>query len=107
MLQIRKFKNSCVFQAILLGIGLQHKSVDTVSNEIDLPTSQVLGLFNRTIRKLKTLLNKIVADAVEEELKPSLGDQHAADKVVIQPLEGLENELVSHKPKTNYISESI
>lgn len=39
-------------QALLLGIGLQHKSVDQLEKEIDLPSSQLMGLFNRVIRKI-------------------------------------------------------
>lgn len=38
-------------QALLLGIGLQHKSVSDLEKEIDLPSSQLMGLFNRLIRK--------------------------------------------------------
>lgn len=40
-----------MFQALLLGIGLQHKSVDQLEKEIELPSSQLMGLFNRLIRK--------------------------------------------------------
>ncbi len=40
------------FQALLLGIGLQHKSVDELEKEIELPGSQLMGLFNRVIRKV-------------------------------------------------------
>lgn len=39
------------FQALLLGIGLQHKSVEQLEKEIELPSSQLMGLFNRLIRK--------------------------------------------------------
>lgn len=38
--------------ALLLGVGLQHKSVDQLEKEIDLPSSQLMGLFNRLIRKV-------------------------------------------------------
>lgn len=41
-----------LLQALLLGIGLQHKSVDQLEKELDLPSSQLMGLFNRLIRKL-------------------------------------------------------
>lgn len=40
-----------LLQALLLGVGLQHKSVDQLDKEIDLPSSQLMGLFNRLIRK--------------------------------------------------------
>lgn len=43
---------SSVLQALLLGIGLQHKSVDQLEKEIELPSGQLMGLFNRIIRKV-------------------------------------------------------
>lgn len=41
-----------IFQALLLGVGLQHKSVDQLEKEIELPAGQLMGLFNRIIRKV-------------------------------------------------------
>ena len=41
-----------VFQAVLLALGLQHKGVDVLTKELDLPATQVLALFNKSIRKL-------------------------------------------------------
>ena len=41
-----------VLQALLLGLGLQHKSVDQLEKEIELPSGQLMGLFNRLIRKV-------------------------------------------------------
>ncbi|KTG02824.1 hypothetical protein cypCar_00037356 [Cyprinus carpio] len=38
--------------ALLLGTGLQHKSIDELEKEIELPGSQLMGLFNRVIRKV-------------------------------------------------------
>ena len=73
-------------QAILLGLGLQHKTVDEVQvwppvtlsvclsdtlhtqRELDLPASQVLGLFNRAIRKFVQVFNSVSETAVEETL---------------------------------------
>lgn len=39
-------------QALLLGLGLQHKTLEDLEKELDLPSSQLLGLFNRIIRKV-------------------------------------------------------
>lgn len=33
-------------------MGLQHKSVDQLEKEIELPSGQLMGLFNRIIRKV-------------------------------------------------------
>lgn len=53
------------FQAILLGIGLQHKTVDALSVELELDASQLLGLFNRTIRRIVQHLDEIMERAIE------------------------------------------
>ncbi|KAM4721086.1 RNA cytidine acetyltransferase [Rhinophrynus dorsalis] len=54
--------------ALILGIGLQHKSVDQLEKELELPSSQLMGLFNRIIRKIIQLFNKIQEKAVEDEM---------------------------------------
>lgn len=64
------FKVSTAQSAILLGIGLQHKSVDTLEKELELPSSQVLGLFNRLMRKVTQCLNGIVESSIEQSLAP-------------------------------------
>lgn len=46
--------------AILLGVGLQHRSVDSLSEELDLPVNQVLAFFNKTIRKITTFLKEMI-----------------------------------------------
>lgn len=54
--------------AILLSIGLQHRSVDSISVELNLPSSQILAFFNKTIRKLSMCLKEIVESHVAKEL---------------------------------------
>lgn len=54
--------------ALLLGIGLQHKSVDELEKEIDLPSSQLMGLFNRLIRKLVQVFTNIQEKAIEAQM---------------------------------------
>ncbi|PIK41706.1 putative N-acetyltransferase 10-like [Apostichopus japonicus] len=61
-------KFSAVQLAILLGIGLQHKTVDDLMKELDLPATQILGLFNRVVRKLTQQLNEILSQEVEKEI---------------------------------------
>ncbi len=50
------------FQAILLGIGLQHKSVEDLEKELETPSSQILGLFNRLLKKIVQVIT--VCDTV-------------------------------------------
>ncbi|XP_016301276.1 RNA cytidine acetyltransferase-like isoform X2 [Sinocyclocheilus anshuiensis] len=54
--------------ALLLGIGLQHKSIDELEKEIELPGSQLMGLFNRVIRKVVQFFNTLQESAVEAEM---------------------------------------
>ncbi|XP_013884650.1 RNA cytidine acetyltransferase [Austrofundulus limnaeus] len=54
--------------AILLGVGLQHKSVDQLEKEIDLPSSQLMGLFNRLIRKVVQVFTSIQEKEIEAEM---------------------------------------
>lgn len=51
---------SAVQSAIILGLGLQHKTVDQLATELELPSSQLLGLFNRTMRRLERFTSKIL-----------------------------------------------
>uniref|UniRef100_A0A670HTS1 RNA cytidine acetyltransferase n=1 Tax=Podarcis muralis TaxID=64176 RepID=A0A670HTS1_PODMU len=59
---------SATQSALLLGIGLQHKSVDQLEKELELPSGQLMGLFNRSIRKVVQVFNTILEKAVEEQM---------------------------------------
>nr|XP_022903005.1 RNA cytidine acetyltransferase isoform X1 [Onthophagus taurus] len=61
---------SAVQSAILLGIGLQHKTVDELSKDLELPSSQLLALFNRLIRRSVQHLNGILEQDVEKAMIP-------------------------------------
>lgn len=61
---------SAVQSAILLAIGLQHKTVDSLATELDLPSSQLLGLFNRLIRRVVQYLNSVLEEDVEKSIAP-------------------------------------
>jgi len=44
----------CVCQAILLGLGLQHRTVESLSDELNkLAIGQILGIFNQLIRQIQ------------------------------------------------------
>nr|CAI5852038.1 unnamed protein product [Callosobruchus analis] len=59
---------SAVQSAILLGLGLQHKTVDDLAGELELPSNQLLGLFNRLIRRCVQYLNTALEQEVEKHL---------------------------------------
>ncbi|XP_075044406.1 RNA cytidine acetyltransferase [Mixophyes fleayi] len=69
---------SAAQSALLLGVGLQHKSMDQLEKEIELPSSQLMGLFNRVIRKIVQLFNSIQEKAVEDGMV-------ATKEVVMEP----------------------
>lgn len=72
----------------MLGLGLQHKIVDDLSKELDLPGTQLLGLFNKTIRKFLDFINRILELAVANQLEnlEDPGDKTAGMLPVAQSL---------------------
>uniref|UniRef100_A0A8C5W9M5 RNA cytidine acetyltransferase n=1 Tax=Leptobrachium leishanense TaxID=445787 RepID=A0A8C5W9M5_9ANUR len=78
---------SAAQSALLLGIGLQHKTVDQLAKEIELPGGQLMGLFNRVIRKMVQLFNRVQEKAIEDEMV-------TAKEVVMEPiLKSLDEDL--------------
>lgn len=63
----------CAQVAVLLGTGLQHRDVDSVAAELDIPVSQVLAFFNKTIRKIATSLREMVEAHVSSEMAGGKG----------------------------------
>ncbi|CAK7308784.1 RNA cytidine acetyltransferase [Vulpes lagopus] len=66
--QLGDLSLSAAQSALLLGIGLQHKSVDQLEKEIELPSGQLMGLFNRIIRKVVKLFSEVQERAIEEQM---------------------------------------
>ncbi len=67
-----------VMQGILLGIGLQHKDMETVAADLTLPVSQLLAMFIKILRKVTTHFAAVVASAVDAELGGAVGKAAAA-----------------------------
>ncbi|XP_038050759.1 RNA cytidine acetyltransferase-like isoform X2 [Patiria miniata] len=71
---------SAVQSAILVGLGIQHKTVDCLAKDLDLPSSQILALFNRIIRKVVQEFTGTLEREVESTIMT------ASDKeVVMEP----------------------
>ena len=79
--------------AILLGIGLQHKSPDDLSKEMEVPTTQLLGLFVRSIRKFSKFFKELEESAITESL-PTESTMDTAMLAVGGDRVPLEQELV-------------
>ncbi|NWX58490.1 NAT10 acetyltransferase, partial [Promerops cafer] len=85
--QMGEMSLSAAQAALFLGIGLQHKSLDQLEKELELPSSQLMGLFNRIIRKVVQLFNTVQEKAVEEQMA-------ATKDVVMEPtLKSLNDDL--------------
>ena len=59
---------SGVQQSILLAIGMQRKTLDDVEKELNVPSSQLLAMFVKVVRKVSTYLGMIVEGAVAESI---------------------------------------
>lgn len=54
---------------ILLAMGLQYKTVEDTSKEMNIPVSQVLALFNKSIRRISHFIRGVQEDEAAEELE--------------------------------------
>jgi N-acetyltransferase 10 len=66
--RIPSIKLSFLQIAVLVAVGLQHRDVDSISIELDLPSNQVLAFFNKTVRKIASTLRAILEEDVSSTL---------------------------------------
>jgi N-acetyltransferase 10 len=52
----------------LLGLGLQYKTVDDLAEEFNLIPSQLLGLYNRMMRRILQVINGIMEQNVHNQM---------------------------------------
>lgn len=57
-------------KAILIGLGLQHKTVDTICEEFNMPSNQILAKFYDAMKKISKSLTRIMEAEIEGELFP-------------------------------------
>ncbi|XP_053686270.1 RNA cytidine acetyltransferase [Sabethes cyaneus] len=55
-------------KAILLGVGLQHKSIEKLAEEFNMPNSQVLAKFYDCIKKLTKYINSTIERNIESTM---------------------------------------
>eukprot|EP00605_Chrysophyceae_sp_TOSAG23-4_P000990 GSChrysophyteH1.ASY1.ANO1.1090.1 assembled CDS len=83
--------------AVLIGAGLQHRDIDSLSAELKLPANQVLAFFNKTIRKIGSALRNLIEKDTESQLPSTetlLTMEHKASAMNALP-QTLEEEHVS------------
>lgn len=57
-----------VQQSILLSIGLQRKDMDAIAEELSLPSSQLLAMFIKILRKITAHFDTLVSQAYDAEI---------------------------------------
>ena len=62
------FTLSSVQGALLCGVGLQNKTIDEMTTELNLPPNQVLAMFNKGIRKISMTLQSIMEESEKTKL---------------------------------------
>ena len=65
----KQIKLSYAQAAILIGMGLQHKYIESVATELKLPISQALALFNKSIRKFTQYFKRMYEKDIEKGMK--------------------------------------
>lgn len=53
---------------MLLGLGLQYKTVEDLAEQFDLIPSQLLGLYNRMMRRILQVINGIMEQNVDSKM---------------------------------------
>ncbi|KAJ2777518.1 N-acetyltransferase 10 [Coemansia interrupta] len=98
---------SGVQACILLGLGLQRKSVDAVEKELKLPGRQILALFTKVLRKFSNHFRALETAAIEQQMdaaaqqqqqqqQPSAAKRSVDDDAAWDPTgQSLEDELRS------------
>jgi N-acetyltransferase 10 len=63
------FSLSYTQAAILLGFGLQYKSLEVIQEELNIPLNQVLAMFNKCVKKVTNYIKGIYETEIEKENK--------------------------------------
>ena len=61
-------KLSGIQQSILLALGLQHKDISSIEAEINLPSSQLLAMLTKIMRKMSSHFSALVSGAIEANM---------------------------------------
>jgi N-acetyltransferase 10 len=68
--------------ALLLGVGAQRVSVDSLEGDLNIPAKQLLALFNKAVRKLSKRLRSIREESVDATIPGAKGDSTSAGAAV-------------------------
>lgn len=77
---------SVVQASILLSIGIQGKSVNQAAQELNLEPTQLLGLFNRAVKKIEVHLQSIEEKDIEKEIDENRAQLQANETPTLEPV---------------------
>jgi len=55
---------NAIQSAILMAVGVQHKTMDVLAKELDVPVSQLLALHNKCMHKMLAHFNAVCERAI-------------------------------------------
>lgn len=91
---------SAVQATILLAMGVQGKSVNETAAELQLEPTQLLGLFNRAVKKIEASLKAIEEKDIEKEIDEDQAQLQGDDVPVLEPIRmSLAHELTKEAKK--------
>ena len=83
-----------VQSSILLAIGLQRKALEDVEKELGLPSSQLLAMFVKIVRKVSAHFRRILEGAIEETIpQGNVPTEDGADEVQPKKFAPLQSNL--------------
>ena len=83
-----------VQSSILLAIGLQRKALEDVEKELGLPSSQLLAMFVKIVRKVSAHFRRILEGAIEETIpQANVPTEDGADEVQPKKFAPLQSNL--------------
>lgn len=88
----------------MLGLGLQYKTVDDLSEQFDLLPSQLLGLYNRMMRRIFQVINGIMEQNINNQMPILKQTDNNELRPLAKPLdEELEQAAKVYNFKNNYL----
>uniref|UniRef100_A0A6A7GF83 RNA cytidine acetyltransferase n=1 Tax=Hirondellea gigas TaxID=1518452 RepID=A0A6A7GF83_9CRUS len=91
--------------AILLGIGLQHRTVSDLEKELPINSSQILAFFNQIIRKISNKFRSIAEKEIEDDISKKKAVQ-VARRVRFDPVQqSLHDDMKEGADKANLAME--
>ena len=95
---------SGIQSSVLLAIGLQHKSMELVATELELPVSNILALFCKIVKKFSVVMNSVVSGRLrisleksQRDVQPKVNEMKPTEVSLEQDLEEAANEIMTEQ----------